>query len=169
MGPLRQAFSLNQTGRSASGKRTSPRMPVSMKTNRNAWGSGFGHPRSARSTRFPRGALSHPLVRKSTPGEIQITRTTYELLKDEFVCRRRGTILVKGIGSPVARLCSSAATARPRWGSSWASTRARSSAGRATFRPRQSTPSGPWPTGLSSYASTAVQVDDGPHRESFSL
>ena len=25
-----------------------------------------------------------------TPGEIQITRATYELLKDEFVCRRRG-------------------------------------------------------------------------------
>lgn len=34
-----------------------------------------------------------------TPGEIQITRATYELLKDEFVCRRRGTILVKGKGS----------------------------------------------------------------------
>jgi len=33
-----------------------------------------------------------------TPGEIQITRTTYELLKDEFVCRRRGTIQVKGKG-----------------------------------------------------------------------
>ena len=33
-----------------------------------------------------------------TPSEIQITRTTYELLKDEFVCRRRGTILVKGKG-----------------------------------------------------------------------
>jgi adenylate cyclase len=33
-----------------------------------------------------------------TPGEIQITRSTYELLKDEFVCRRRGTILVKGKG-----------------------------------------------------------------------
>jgi adenylate cyclase len=33
-----------------------------------------------------------------TPGEIQITRTTYELLKDEFVCRKRGTILVKGRG-----------------------------------------------------------------------
>jgi adenylate cyclase len=33
-----------------------------------------------------------------TPGEIQITRTTYELLKDEFVCRRRGTIEVKGKG-----------------------------------------------------------------------
>jgi len=29
------------------------------------------------------------------PGEIQITRTTYELLNDEFVCKRRGTILVK--------------------------------------------------------------------------
>jgi adenylate cyclase len=34
----------------------------------------------------------------STPGEIQITHATYELLKDEFVCRRRGTILVKGKG-----------------------------------------------------------------------
>ena len=33
-----------------------------------------------------------------TPGEIQITRQTYELLKDEFVCRPRGTILVKGKG-----------------------------------------------------------------------
>jgi adenylate cyclase len=35
---------------------------------------------------------------QSTPGEIQITRATYELLNDEFVCRRRGTILVKGKG-----------------------------------------------------------------------
>ena len=35
---------------------------------------------------------------QSTPGEIQITRTTYELLKSEFVCRRRGTIEVKGKG-----------------------------------------------------------------------
>ena len=34
----------------------------------------------------------------STPGEIQITRATYELLKDEFVCRRRGNIPVKGQG-----------------------------------------------------------------------
>jgi guanylate cyclase len=33
-----------------------------------------------------------------TPGEIQITRETYELLKDEFVCRPRGTISVKGKG-----------------------------------------------------------------------
>jgi guanylate cyclase len=33
-----------------------------------------------------------------TPGEIQITRATYELLKDDFVCRPRGTILVKGKG-----------------------------------------------------------------------
>jgi guanylate cyclase len=33
-----------------------------------------------------------------TAGEIQITRATYELLKDEFVCRRRGTIPVKGKG-----------------------------------------------------------------------
>jgi adenylate cyclase len=35
---------------------------------------------------------------QSTPGEIQITRETYELLKDEFVCRSRGTIQVKGKG-----------------------------------------------------------------------
>lgn len=33
-----------------------------------------------------------------TPGEIQITRATYELLKDEFICRPRGTIPVKGKG-----------------------------------------------------------------------
>jgi guanylate cyclase len=33
-----------------------------------------------------------------TPGEIQIARATYELLKDEFVCRPRGTIDVKGKG-----------------------------------------------------------------------
>jgi guanylate cyclase len=33
-----------------------------------------------------------------TAGEIQITRATYELLKDDFVCRPRGTILVKGKG-----------------------------------------------------------------------
>jgi adenylate cyclase len=35
---------------------------------------------------------------QSTPGEIQIMRATYELLKDEFDCRRRGTIEVKGNG-----------------------------------------------------------------------
>jgi adenylate cyclase len=35
---------------------------------------------------------------QGTPGEIQITRPTYELLKEEFVCTRRGTILVKGKG-----------------------------------------------------------------------
>jgi adenylate cyclase len=34
----------------------------------------------------------------STPGEIQITRATYELLKDEFVCEPRGTIQIKGKG-----------------------------------------------------------------------
>ena len=34
----------------------------------------------------------------STPGEIQITRATYDLLRDEFVCRHRGTIEVKGKG-----------------------------------------------------------------------
>jgi adenylate cyclase len=33
-----------------------------------------------------------------TPGEIQITRATYELLKDEFVCEERGTVQIKGKG-----------------------------------------------------------------------
>jgi adenylate cyclase len=32
------------------------------------------------------------------PGRIQITRSTYELLADEFECERRGTITVKGKG-----------------------------------------------------------------------
>jgi guanylate cyclase len=33
-----------------------------------------------------------------TPGRIQITRATYELIADEFVCEPRGTIAVKGKG-----------------------------------------------------------------------
>ena len=33
-----------------------------------------------------------------TPGEIQITRATYELLDDKFICKRRGRIDVKGKG-----------------------------------------------------------------------
>jgi guanylate cyclase len=33
-----------------------------------------------------------------TPGRIQITRATYELVKEEFVCERRGTVTVKGKG-----------------------------------------------------------------------
>jgi adenylate cyclase len=33
-----------------------------------------------------------------TPGKIQITRETYELIKDRFVCEPRGRILVKGKG-----------------------------------------------------------------------
>ena len=33
-----------------------------------------------------------------TPGQIQIARATYELLKDDFVCTPRGTIPVKGKG-----------------------------------------------------------------------
>jgi guanylate cyclase len=32
------------------------------------------------------------------PGRIQITRETYELLKDEFVCEPRGTVAIKGKG-----------------------------------------------------------------------
>jgi adenylate cyclase len=33
-----------------------------------------------------------------TPGQIQVTRATYELLKDEFVLERRGTVPLKGKG-----------------------------------------------------------------------
>jgi class 3 adenylate cyclase len=33
-----------------------------------------------------------------TPGQIQVTRATYELLKDEFVLERRGTVALKGKG-----------------------------------------------------------------------
>jgi len=33
-----------------------------------------------------------------TPGRIQVTRHTYELLKDEFELEPRGTIPVKGMG-----------------------------------------------------------------------
>ncbi|MGH2382372.1 MAG: adenylate/guanylate cyclase domain-containing protein [Candidatus Limnocylindria bacterium] len=33
-----------------------------------------------------------------TPGRIQITHATYDLLKDEFVCEPRGTVLIKGKG-----------------------------------------------------------------------
>ncbi len=35
---------------------------------------------------------------QGTPGEIQITGVTHELLRDEFVCEPRGTIQVKGKG-----------------------------------------------------------------------
>ena len=33
-----------------------------------------------------------------TPGHIQITSATHELIKDEFVCRLRGTVAIKGKG-----------------------------------------------------------------------
>jgi guanylate cyclase len=36
---------------------------------------------------------------QGSPGRIQITRATYDLLKDEFVCTPRGTIDVKGKGA----------------------------------------------------------------------
>jgi guanylate cyclase len=36
---------------------------------------------------------------EGTPGRIQITRATYELLKDEFVCEPRGSVTVKGKGA----------------------------------------------------------------------
>ena len=32
------------------------------------------------------------------PGKIQITRETYELIKDEFICEPRGSVVVKGKG-----------------------------------------------------------------------
>jgi adenylate cyclase len=35
---------------------------------------------------------------EGTPGRIQITRSTYELLKDEFVCEPRGTVPIRGKG-----------------------------------------------------------------------
>ena len=34
-----------------------------------------------------------------TPGRIQITEATYELLKEEFECEARGPITVKGKGA----------------------------------------------------------------------
>jgi len=34
-----------------------------------------------------------------TPGQIQISRATYELIRDEFVCEPRGTVNVKGKGA----------------------------------------------------------------------
>jgi adenylate cyclase len=34
----------------------------------------------------------------SEPGEIQITSATHELVKEEFECKPRGTIQVKGKG-----------------------------------------------------------------------
>jgi guanylate cyclase len=35
---------------------------------------------------------------EGTPGRIQITRATYELLRDEFVCEPRGTVPIRGKG-----------------------------------------------------------------------
>jgi guanylate cyclase len=49
-----------------------------------------------------------------TPGRIQITRATYELLRSEFVCEPRGTIAVKGKGEmEVWYLLDRRGTARP--------------------------------------------------------
>jgi class 3 adenylate cyclase len=36
---------------------------------------------------------------QGAPGRIQLTRATYELLKDEFVCEPQGSIEVKGKGA----------------------------------------------------------------------
>ena len=41
-------------------------------------------------------------------GTIQITRATYELIKDEFVCEPRGTVDVKGKGEMEVWLVKSA-------------------------------------------------------------
>ena len=84
-----------------------------------------------------------------TPGRIQITRATYELLADEFECEPRGTIAVKGKGEveawyPTTLVLSgipwrttwkygSAATATsfgipaPSWPTAWRSPRRRAS------------------------------------------
>jgi len=35
---------------------------------------------------------------QGTPGQVQITRATYDLVKDDFDCERRGTVQVKGKG-----------------------------------------------------------------------
>jgi adenylate cyclase len=43
-----------------------------------------------------------------TGGTIQITRTTYELIKDEFACEPRGTVNIKGKGEMEVWLVSSA-------------------------------------------------------------
>ena len=46
-----------------------------------------------------RGEHREPDGEPRLPGEIQVTRATYDLLKDEFVCEPRGTIDVKGKGA----------------------------------------------------------------------
>ena len=45
-----------------------------------------------------RAAAARRMESHGTPGRIQITRATYELLADEFECEPRGTIVVKGKG-----------------------------------------------------------------------
>jgi hypothetical protein len=45
------------------------------------------------------GCLGHLFMEShGTPGRIQITRATYELVADEFECEPRGMIAVKGKG-----------------------------------------------------------------------
>lgn len=41
---------------------------------------------------------AHRMQSHGLPGRIQISRATYELLKDEFVCEPRGTVHVRGKG-----------------------------------------------------------------------
>ncbi|HJS28966.1 MAG TPA: adenylate/guanylate cyclase domain-containing protein [Anaerolineales bacterium] len=35
---------------------------------------------------------------QGAPGKIQVTRATYELIKDEFICEARGVVDIKGVG-----------------------------------------------------------------------
>jgi adenylate cyclase len=51
-----------------------------------------------------------------TSGTIQITRATYELIKDEFVCEPRGTVNVKGKGEMEVWIVKSAKEPRSQFG-----------------------------------------------------
>jgi guanylate cyclase len=42
--------------------------------------------------------LASRMESHGTGGAIQITRATYELVKDDFVCEPKGTVRVKGAG-----------------------------------------------------------------------
>jgi guanylate cyclase len=51
-------------------------------------------------------------------GKIQVTQRTYELIKDDFMCERRGAVSVKGKGEMetwfvvAERACANATSAR---------------------------------------------------------
>ena len=42
------------------------------------------------------------------PGQIQVSKFTYELIKEDFICESRGTISVKGKGDMEVWLVTSA-------------------------------------------------------------